>query len=60
MYVIVKRFNLLYTYMYTVPIKLKVTIQYSNYLVVSLSHYSSSTVVLTVIGVHVLLNSIPQ
>ena len=29
----------------------KVTIQYSNYSVVSFPHYSSSTVVLTVIGV---------
>ena len=29
------------------------TIQYSNYSVVSLSHYSSSTVVSTAIGVHV-------
>ena len=36
----------------------KGTIQYSNYLVVSLSHYSSSTAVLTVIAVHV--NSTPQ
>ena len=40
---------------------IKVTIQYSNYSVVSLSHYSSSTVVilvLTVIGI--LVNSTPQ
>ena len=34
------------------------TLHYSNYSVVSLSHYSSSTVVLTVIGV--LVNSTPQ
>ena len=34
------------------------TVQYSNYSVVSFPHYSSSTVVLTVIGV--LVNSTPQ
>ena len=33
------------------PIKDKVTIQYNKYSVVSFPHYSSSTVVLTVIGI---------
>ena len=41
-----------------VHIQYKVTIQYSNYSVVSFSYYSSSTVVLTVIGI--VVNSTPQ
>ena len=40
--------HLQYIYVY---INVKVTIQYSNYSVVSFPHYSSSTVVLTVIGI---------
>ena len=39
-------------------ISIKVTIQYSNYSIVSYSNYSSSIIVLTVIAVHV--NWTPQ
>ena len=49
----------MYMYMYTYSTsQYKVIIQYSNYSVVSFPHYSSSTVVLTVIDVPV--NSTPQ
>ena len=45
-------YSYLHVYWYSIC-QHKVNLQYSNYSVVSFPHYSSSTVVLTVIAVHV-------